>query len=207
MKPYYFVEIDMRNDFADDPRSNLPVPGTYAIVGKMRALEEAATRIIEVFDHHDVDDVVSLDEFECYPPHCVPGSWGHQRIGGLFVPPPGEEGRLVRIPKNNVEVWPGMANYKGDDSDNALNLALQGTETIVVGGVVTQICIDRFVQGAVARGLTKKIIVVRDCIAGLETDDLPPEDLVIESWKEAGVQIMNFGEFLGWANFPYPLGL
>ena len=207
MKPYYFVEIDMRNDFADDPRSNLPVPGTYAMVGKMRVREEAAVKVIEVFDHHDVDDFVSLDEFEQYPPHCVPDSWGHQRIGGLFIPSLGEEGRLVRIPKNNVEVWPGMANYKGDDADDALDQSLQGAETIVVGGVVTQICVDWFVKGAIVGGLTEKLIIVRDCIAGLPGGDLPPEDVVISSWKEAGVRVMSFEEFLGWANVPYPLGL
>ena len=207
MKPYYFVEIDMRNDFTDDPRANLPVPGTYAIVGKMRVLEEAAVKVIEVFDHHDVDDVVSLDEFECYPPHCVPDSWGHQRICGLFVPSKQEAEKLVKIPKNNIDVWPGMAKYKGANADDSLEETLRGAETIVVGGVVTQICIDRFVQGAVARGLTENLIVVKDCIAGLETDDLPPEDLVIGSWKEEGVRVMNFGEFLGWAEFPFPLVL
>jgi len=207
MKPYHFVEIDMRNDFADDPRANLPVPGTYAMVGKMRVVEEAAARVIELFDHHDVDDFVSLDEFEQYPPHCVPDSWGHRRIGGLFTPPPGEEERLTRVPKNNVEVWPGMVKFKGDDSDDTLETTLKDAETVVVGGVVTQICVDWFVRGAVLRGLAKKLIIVRDCIAGLESDELPPEDTVIASWEEAGVRIMSFGEFLGWANFPYPPGL
>ena len=113
-KYFVFVEIDMRNDFADDPRAVLPVPGTYGLVGKMRAIEDLASDVVEVYDHHNINDPISQEEFKLFPPHCVPkvttramrgnpdySGWGHDRIAGLAKSD-------FKVPKNTYDFWKGM---------------------------------------------------------------------------------------------------
>jgi nicotinamidase-related amidase len=159
---YVFVEIDMRNDFADDPRAVLPVPGTYALVGKMHVLESLAELLIEVHDDHSQDDPVSKEEFKTFPPHCVRGTWGHERIGGLYTPK--EKNKYRRYAKNSYDAWKGKIG--GSKTDKAeierFTKILCESERIVVGGLVTGICVNAFLDGIIAQGLAKKTVVISD---------------------------------------------
>jgi nicotinamidase-related amidase len=192
---YTFVEIDMRNDFADDPRASLPVPGTYAIVGKMRVLEEKADMVIEVYDNHEEDDPVTQKEFEIYPPHCVPGTWGHERISGLYTP---EFGSFKQFPKNNLNTWDcQLGKDSCTESAGRFQSVIQESETVVVGGVVTGICIKAFVEGIIERGLAEKTIVISDCVANLEgVEGIPSTGDLFSSWKDAGIGISSFEDFV-----------
>jgi len=195
MVKYTFVEIDMRNDFADDPRAALPVPGTYAIVGKMRVLQENADLVIEVFDKHREDDPVSQEEFNTFPPHCIPGTWGYERIPGLFTP---EFGSFKRFPKNTLDPWGCQVGKDSCTESSGRFLTLvQESEMVVVGGVVTGICIKAFVDGLIERGLAGKSVVISDLVANLEgVEGIPSTDELFTAWREAGVVVQTFEEFV-----------
>ena len=203
MKKYVFAEIDMRNDFADDPRAVLPVPGTYAIVGKMAVLEKNASSIIIAADTHELDDPVSKDEFKSFPPHCVPGTWGWNRIPGLTR---FEEGDL-RITKNSYDTWKGMIG-EGVEAPVAklIMRKFKNVDTIVVGGIVTGICVKAFMDGAIERGLSraKKLIVITDCVANLDIDGVPKTEDLFNEWDTAGAKLMTYEEFVNEYFTPFP---
>lgn len=194
---YVFVEIDMRNDFADDPRAILPVPGTYALVGRMRVLEESSALLIEAYDDHTGDDPVSKEEFKSFPPHCVPGTWGHKRIAGLFSSR--NPRRHWKFRKNSYDAWKGIIQGSAKDRKEVQSFerVLAKAERIVVGGVVTGICVKAFMDGVISRGFAGKTTVISDCIANLEAvSGVPKTKDCYEEWKKAGARVMTFEEFI-----------
>lgn len=193
---YVFIEIDMRNDFADDPRAVLPVPGTYAIVGKMRVLEEKADTVVEVYDSHCEDDAVSQEEFKTFPPHCIPGTWGHERIPGLYSPT--KPGAYVKMAKNTYDAWKGMdGDACAERSLDAFETIIKDSERIVVGGVVTGICVKAFVEGMISRGYAKKTTVIADCVANLEgTEGILKTVKLFSEWTKDGVLVQAFEDFV-----------
>ncbi len=215
MKEYTVVEIDMRNDFSDDPRAALPVPGTLAMVGKMRILEYYSRCVIDVFDNHHNDDPVSQEEFKKFLPHCIVGTWGHKRIGGLcdYYQMKNAEDHThktgtfiqVRWPKNTYDAWEGM---KGEDPERFVELddmkewekafykEIGRDEILVVGGVVTGICVKAFIEGAIKRGMSKRIIVISDCVANLDLPLIPSTESLFKDWSHQGVVITSFDAFV-----------
>ncbi len=180
-----FVEIDMRNDFADDPRAALPVPGTYALVGKMRVVEDLVDEVLETFDHHEADDEASQKEFEIFGPHCVPGTWGHERIAGLAP--------SRSMPKNTYDFWKGVG-MDGAPPSWAEELVM-GADLIYVGGVVTGICVNAFINGAIEKGLAPKLRVISDCVANLEgAEGVDSTEDLFNKWTGAGVTVIGFDE-------------
>ncbi len=196
MTGYTFVEIDMRKDFSDDPRAILPVPGTLAIVGKMRVIEEYSDLVLEVYDNHLQDDPVSQEEFKSFPPHCIPGTWGHERIAGLFTPE--EPERLKRFPKNTYDVWKCEVGTDvcNAQTDNLLK-KLKGSSKIVVGGVVTGICVKAFIEGIIENDLADRTILISDCVANLEgVGGIPSTEELFTAWRNNNVAILTFEEFI-----------
>jgi len=187
--PYTIVEIDMRNDFSDDPRAALPVPGTLGLVGKIAVLEESAKNVLEVMDNHSESDPTSQEEFRKFPPHCIIGSWGHKRISGL-------NRSTLQLFKNTYDAWMGMHNSTYPSNiDTAMEL-LENSNTIVVVGVVTGICVKAFIEGAMERGMAEKTIIIRDCTANLDASGVPSTRTLFKYWSEKGIRIISFEEFI-----------
>jgi len=187
MKDYIFVEIDMRNDFSDDPRAVLPVPGMLGTVGKMAALEQHAKKVVIAADTHAEDDPISQKEFEEFGPHCVPGTWGWDRVLGL----PPELDTVFEVQKNTYDTWEGM----GED-DSKLLMFLGEEDPIVVGGVVTGICVRAFIEGAIKRGLTKRVILITDCVANLDIKGMPTSRVLFREWSHQGIVISSYESFV-----------
>jgi len=172
------VEIDMRKDFSDQPDAALPVNGCLGIVGYLRVVESKGDIVIEIHDSHKKND----PEFEDYPPHCVSGTWGHQRIDGL----PKSD---FRIPKTGTDVWDSAA----DKNIKLMESLFTTADKIIVGGVVTGICVDAFVKGAIERNYGGKLVVIRECVANLsKMDDVKSEESCFSAWNSEGVDIVDF---------------
>lgn len=166
--------------FSDDPRSALPVPGMLGLVGKIAVLEEYSLKRIVVSDSHESNDI----EFKEYPPHCVRGTWGVQQTIGLMCDMP--ENLIL---KSTTDVWEsGIGAWNQAIGDN-----LERTTPIVVVGVVTEICVKAFIDGAISRGYTDRLIVISDCIAGLNQFEC---DKCLVEWKAQGVTILTYAEFI-----------
>lgn len=181
---YTVVEIDMLNDFSDQPKAALPVPGMLNLVGKIATLEKNAIRIITFCDSHG-DDAESQKEFEIFGPHCIEGTWGWQRVPGLLTP------HFLAL-KRTTDSWHNLT----DTVIDIIQAYFDISDKIAVTGVVTGICVKAFVDGAIERGLAKKIVVISDCIANLNIEGVPSDTECFELWKSKGVEIMTFEQFM-----------
>lgn len=149
-----FVVVDMLNDFVRDEGA-LPVPKAKDIIPAIkRRLEEARKNgwlVIYLADTHAKND----KEFEVWGEHAVKGTWGNQIIDELS-PLPDE----IVIPKRR------FSGFFGTDLD--LVLRENGIDTIVVTGVLTNICVLYTVSDAYQRGY--KVIVPEDSVASVDEE-------------------------------------
>jgi nicotinamidase-related amidase len=146
-----FLVIDMLNDFVSE-NGALLVPNAKEIVPNIKRELEKARRdripIIYINDSHDEHD----SEFQYWPRHAVEGSWGSRVIDELA---PQEKDYVIT-----------KRRYSGFFA-TGLDLLLREmkTETLIITGTVTNICVYFTAADAYMRGY--KIIVPRDCVIGL----------------------------------------
>jgi ureidoacrylate peracid hydrolase len=141
--------VDMLNDFLDEAGA-MPLPAGQRLYEPTRRLLAAArahgSAVIWVCDTHPPDD----REFEKRTPHCLAGTWGAQIVDALE--PRDDE---YRVPKRR---------YSGFfETDLDLRLREQRVSTLVLTGVVTNICVRSTAHDAFFRGYD--VIVVQDCVA------------------------------------------
>ena len=148
--------VDMVNDFVDQEKGTLVVPGADELVDPMNRLIEAAyendVKVFYICDSHAPDD----REFENWDPHAVKGTWGAQLAEGLAYDP--EKGTIVE--KTTI------SSFYGTDLEEKLEE--YGIQEIYEVGVVTNICVLMAGAEALFRdNNVKKATAVKDCVAAL----------------------------------------
>jgi nicotinamidase/pyrazinamidase len=202
-----FWDVDTQVDFMR-PDGRLYVPGAERIVDRLARLTDharhAGVPIVHTADDHELGDEElaesGADFVETFPPHCLRGTPGVERIPET-APPPGTvevawDGRgfdpaavatapEVLVHKKRFDVF---ANPAAGPLLDALAPA-----TVVVYGVALDVC-DRFaVEGLLARG-DVEVVVVHDATAAIDPER--GADLVRE-WADRGVRIVTTDEVVG----------
>ena len=141
--------VDMLNDFLDE-RGAMPLPAGQRLYEPTRRLLTAArasgSHVIWVCDIHPPDD----REFEKRTVHCIAGTWGAGIVEELG--PRDDEYRVLK------------RRYSGFyETDLDLRLREQRVETLLLTGVVTNICVRSTAHDAFFRGYD--VVVVEDCVA------------------------------------------
>lgn len=144
--------IDMLNDFCK-PGGAMVLPGYERLIGPQRAVISAARQsgaaVVFIADSHR-PNVRRDREFLKRTPHCIEGSWGARVIDDL-------EARAddVFVTKRRYSAF-----FNTD-----LDLTLQDLEidTVIVMGVVTNICVRSTVHDAFFRGY--RVVVPEDGVA------------------------------------------
>jgi len=198
-------DVDTQVDFML-PGGKLYVPGAEETIPAMRRLVEGARAagIVHVAsaDDHELTDPEISDEPDfsnTYPPHCLRGTRGAQKIpeteqadplplASLPIPPglvPGllEGRRELLLLKKNFNVF---TNPNTDPVLDALD-----PEEIVVFGVATDVCDDAAIRGFLARG--RRVRFVEDAARGL---DETRTGVCLAAWREAGVSFTTADEVL-----------
>ncbi|MGA1845714.1 cysteine hydrolase family protein [Deferribacter abyssi] len=144
--------IDMLNDFILEG-APLQVPNAKKIIPNIKREIEKARKvgypIIYICDAHDEDDV----EFEIWPKHCVKNTKGAMIVDELS---PSKDDYIVE-----------KTRYSGFFNTNLENILKDlKIDTIIVTGLVTNICVMYTVADAVSYGY--KVLVPKDCIVGLD---------------------------------------
>ena len=162
-----FVDVDTQYDFMS-PDGRLYVGGAEKIVENLRRLSEFARLrkipVIAAADAHTPDD----PEFERFPPHCVHGTPGAERIPetarpeAAVIPPKGAEDAVAQFQRAGAVVlqkrdFPVFANPSADAIIDSV-----GDAEFVVYGVATDYCVRADVLGLLDRG--KRVTVVVDAI-------------------------------------------
>jgi len=192
------VDIDTQNDFMD-PRGSLYIDQADAIADNVRRLISWADRqgvpVVSSVDTHVEND----PEFEQFPPHCIVGTWGHQKISGTLVEP----NKKISLGDKQMDVSCELDVHRQlvfeksrfsifDNPSAAQTLQEIQAETFIVCGVATDYCVKAAVEGLLERG--KRVRLVVDAIAGV--DKAKSED-IIKVFKAQGVKMVTTSEVIG----------
>jgi len=202
-----FWDVDTQVDFMQ-PDGALYVPGAEEIVPALERLSEAARRlglpvVMSADDHQATDAEISDDpDFATtYPPHCMRGTPGQQRIAATRRPDalvlghqelPVKElrrrlaaaGDAVLLLKKSVEVF---SNPNTENLVRALS-----PRRIVIYGVALDVCNERAVEGLWRRGY-HRLSVVTDATRALD-----PEKgrALLADWEARGIELVTTDEVL-----------
>jgi len=175
-------DVDTQRDFML-PEGKLYVPGAEetapAMARLVGAVREAGVVHVASADDHELTDPEISDEPDfqnTYPPHCLRGTPGAEKIDETkqsdplpfsLVPfPPGlvpaliEGKRELLLLKKNFDVFT-------NPNTDALLSALD-PEEIVVFGVATDVCDDAAIRGFLSRG--RRVVFVEDAARGLDDE-------------------------------------
>lgn len=203
-----FWDIDTQNDFIR-PDGKLYVTGAEQILHNLGKLTDFARatgkRLLGSVDRHQPGDAELSDDpdyGETFPPHCMAGSPGQEKVeetaplAGLWIgtdleDPDALVQRVLKHPgevlfeKQHFDVY---TNPNVDPVMNALSPSL-----IVLYGVVLIVCDAHAIEGFFSRR-TAPIQLVIDAAQAI--DPQRGERLVVE-WKSRGVQVVTTDQVCG----------
>jgi nicotinamidase/pyrazinamidase len=198
-------DVDTQVDFME-PNGKLYVPGARDVAPAMERLVDAARaahvmHVASADDHELTDPEISdtPDFTDTYPPHCLRGTRGAEKIPetkqrdplplSLVPYPPGllpgmiENTREILLLKKNFNV------FTNPNTDSLLD-ALAPDE-IVVFGVATDVCDDAAIRGFLQRG--RRAVFVEDAARGLDEQRTAA---CTSFWRESGVEFSTVEEVI-----------
>jgi nicotinamidase/pyrazinamidase len=192
-------DVDTQVDFML-PEGKLYVPGAEETIPAMRQLVVAAREagIVHVAsaDDHELTDPEISDEPDfrnTYPPHCLRGTRGAQKIPeteqadplplALLPFPPGLIPGLIGGRRELLLLKKNFNVFTNPNAEALLD-ALDPDE-IVVFGVATDVCNDAAIVGFLQRG--RKVVFVEDAARGLDEARVAA---ATAAWREGGVEFV-----------------
>jgi nicotinamidase/pyrazinamidase len=184
-------DVDTQVDFMR-PEGKLYVPRADEAAPNMRRLVEAGRaagipHVASADDHELTDEEISEepDFRRTYPPHCLRGTRGAQKVPETEQEDPlpiglGEfperflRGREFLLLKKNFDV------FTNPNAERLLEWL--DPEEIVVFGVATDVCDDAAIRGFLERG--RGVVFVEDAARGLDEDRTAA---CTAAWREGGV--------------------
>ena len=189
-------DVDTQVDFML-PEGKLYVPDAVSTIPAMARLVAAARSAgiphVASADDHELTDPEIVDEpdfRDTYPPHCLRGTKGAEKIPATQQDDPLPFG-LVPFPPGLV---PGMIagrreflllkkNYSVFTNPNAETLvAALDPQDVVLFGVATDVCNDAAIRGLLLRG--RRVRFVEDAARGLDHERVGS---CTAAWRDAGV--------------------
>ncbi len=193
-------DVDTQVDFVRAD-GKLAVPGAEDAVPAMARLVAAARsagvpHVASADDHELTDGEISEqpDYRETYPPHCLRGTPGAEKVPETrqvdpvplaLTPVPARflEGREFLLLKKSFDVF---TNPNADALLDRLD-----PEEVVVFGVATDVCDDAAVRGLLARG--RGVTFVDEASRGLDPDRTAA---CLAAWRERGVRFASVDEIV-----------
>jgi nicotinamidase/pyrazinamidase len=196
-------DVDTQVDFIM-ATGKLAVPGAEAIIPNLATITEWAhrsgIRIVATADDHDIGhaEITSDPDWKTtFPPHCMRGTPGQQKIAAtalrnplLFQPVPLDQNEVTaRVRTSHGDI---LLNKPGTDvfrwNPNAATvLSALAPDRIVVYGVATDFCTRAAVEGLARLRPGAKIDVVIDAIRGI---DNAASDSCVADWEQRGFRLI-----------------
>lgn len=201
-----FWDVDTQFDFMQS-QGKLYVPGAETIIPKVSdvrrfALENGYSMIADIDWHSTEDDEISdsPDFKQTFPPHCMAGEPGGERVGFLGELPieyvhigrmsamalrklAAKEQSHIVIRKNNLDVF-------SNPNTNQL-MKLIAPKKVVVFGVALEFCVYYVVRG-LSRFAGVKLCLLQDVVKGL---GVRPEQETLDEFRRMGAEITTLGAF------------
>jgi len=193
-------DVDTQVDFVS-ARGKLAVPGAEEAVPAMARLVRAARaagipHVASADDHELTDDEISErpDYRDTYPPHCLRGTRGAERIDETrqedpvplaltAVPGRWLQGREFLLLKKHFDVF---TNPNADPLLDRLD-----PEEVVLFGVATDVCDEAGIRGLLEREV--RVRFVEDAARGLDEERTAA---CIAAWRAGGVVFTTADEVL-----------
>ena len=190
-------DVDTQVDFML-PHGKLYVPGAEETVPAMARLVAAAREaglphVASADDHELTDPEISDDPdfLNTYPPHCLRGTKGAEKIEeteqddplplGLVPFPPGLVPELIDGKREFLLLKKNFNVFTNPNAEALLD-ALDPDEVILFG-VATDVCDDAAILGLLQRG--RRVRFVEDAARGLDDSRVGTLTAV---WRERGVE-------------------
>jgi len=195
-----FWDVDTQYDFMQ-PDGRLYVPGAETIIPKVSevrrfAIESGYSLVADIDWHSRDNKEISEDpDFKVtFPPHCMAGEPGGERVGFLGDVPiqyvPIDEmdvdaiQTLVRTEQYHIVIRKSSLDVFDNPNTDKL-VKLIEPKRVIVFGVALDFCVYY-----VVRGLCKfpdiRICVLKDAVKGLE---VRPEQEIFNEFEQMGVEI------------------
>jgi len=204
-KGMLFWDVDTQYDFMR-PEGRLYVPGAEGIidnVSKARrfALDNGCS-ILASMDWHKKEnpEISDTPDFkDTFPPHCMEGSSGSERVGYLgnlpidVVPnePIDEAGLRKLLDKEQFHIVLRKDKLDVFTNPNTKTIIeLLKPETVLVFGVALDLCLRMAVEGLIKMG-GMKLYILKDAVKGL---GVKPNDRVLEKFKKQGIKIISVAD-------------
>ena len=190
-------DVDTQIDFVL-PGGKLAVPGADAATPAMARLvdwaqQNAIVHVASADDHELTDPEISADPdlTSTYPPHCLRGTRGAQRITETEQIDPVVFSHIAYPPELVRELVAGRREilllkksfdvFTNPNAEAVLD-ALDPSEVIVFG-VATDVCDHAAIVGLLRRG--RRVAFVEDAARGLDEERT---QACLEQWRDAGVR-------------------
>jgi len=209
-----FWDVDTQFDFMQ-PQGRLYVPGAETIIDKVSevrkfALENGCSMIADI-DWHSLDNEEisqSPDFKQTFPPHCMAGEPGSERVGYLGNVPikyveidkMSDDSLKKLVDKDQFHIVikkEGIDAFDNPNTDRLLKLIKP--KAVTVFGVALDFCVYYVLHGLAKytcpeQGRRKgiKLILLRDVVKGLNSR---PEGEILSELRQMGVEIINFTDF------------
>jgi nicotinamidase/pyrazinamidase len=206
--PLLFWDVDTLNDFIW-PDGKLYAPGSEEIVPVLGALTDFAhdhrIPIVASADNHELSDPEISDSPDwktTFPPHCMRGTRGQEKIAETTLREPlvidreqREKHRFIR------EILTHQGDFlilKGalDVFSNPNTVTLVETldpKAVVLYGVYTDFCVKHAVEGLLRRLPGRRVYLVTDAIRSIHPEE---GQRLVTAWDEAGAHMITSGQIL-----------
>ncbi len=201
-----FWDVDTQFDFMK-PEGTLYVPGAESIIEKVSEVRKFALQngysMIADIDWHNPDNKEiseSPDFIKTFPPHCMAGSPGGERLGYLgdisieyidIDKMPSDKLKKL-VDKEQFHVVIKKESINAFDNPNTDRLVEHvKPRAVAVFGVALDFCVKSVLHGLAKHNGIKRILL-RDVVKGL---DPKTEDGIINNLHQTGLEITEFTEF------------
>ncbi len=200
-----FWDVDTQFDFMR-PEGKLYVPGAESIVDKVSEVRKFALgngySMIADIDWHSTEneEISESPDFKrTFPPHCMAGSPGSERVGYLGKVPieyvetdeMAGDTLLKLVDKEQFHIVIRKESIDAFENPNTDKLVeLVKPRAMVVFGVALDFCVYYVLQG-LAKYKEIKLYLLKDAIKSLETR---PEQEIFDELRKMGVEIINFAD-------------
>ncbi len=201
--PLLFWDVDTQADFIL-PEGKLYVPSAELLIDNLHRLTEASRRyrvpVISSADDHLVSDAEISDQpdwVNTFPPHCMRGTAGAERIAATAREEAvefenvaldraeierrlaGRKAPVVLLKKNQLNVF---TNPNAEDV-----LELLAPERILLYGVATEFCNRAAIEGLLHRGYSGRLALVEDAAQAIDPLCVPE---LLSAWRSRGVEMI-----------------
>jgi nicotinamidase/pyrazinamidase len=190
-------DVDTQVDFVH-PDGKLAVPGATGAVPAMQRLvewarEHGVAHMASADDHELTDPEISTDPdyTDTFPPHCLRGTRGAQKIAetvqddplplGHVAYPPGLVAELIAGRREILLLKKSFDVFASPNAEAVVDVL--DPDEVILFGVATDVCDDAAIRGLLRRG--RRVAFVEDAARGL--DDARTA-ACLRRWRDAGVR-------------------